>query len=618
MKRKKYNFITPDYSENNLVFNHNLNGSLVEENTNDILDSVIEYFGKDDKFRPGACYILPNGSFINVDHHGDVDEFIINNYDIEPEQFLNTYLVDFENCVRCNDGRGKSFTLDRYITLPKTITNDQIYSIEHWLKKYPNEEISISSVDGQVVTFNLICDGISYVINRIKRYKNSNILVEEKSKDLFETTKQKKIKNAMFGDKRHQIISFGIITAENPMSQALDDLENIQRNNKLKADFKRSRLRSPLYKEIIDLRNEGHSKKEISDIIRNKLRDREERNLTMGMLQYIPLEGFFNNLEHSFFVLNVSLNEMINFASTYIQRSFWYGETTNDYDNVNISYYERTNDISEYKKVFTSTVIYDAKELDNYFSKVGNMKFHIFSDYFGDNEEMFKDIKQIKNEEAAKNSIFGNLTGYGLLRERMKAYNEDIEETELPDLSDENIISQEDAGINSLFIDLINDCWSIIDNYHSIIVTLDSLGRHEFDETLKGLLEDRNKEVGSLQGILEILSPSSSQIELGKSEAEDQVAFDEVHEDFGISEPEYYSRYVTTKESFNKLTEEDERDLYLKAGLDPDIDRTPGTRDDGTYYDDKGFHWASDGHLLAEVNSKGAVIVPKDWEEWWT
>ena len=48
MKLKKYNFITPDYSENNLVFNHNLNGSLVEENTNDILDSVIEYFGKDD------------------------------------------------------------------------------------------------------------------------------------------------------------------------------------------------------------------------------------------------------------------------------------------------------------------------------------------------------------------------------------------------------------------------------------------------------------------------------------------------------------------------------------------------------------------------------------------
>lgn len=583
MKLKKYNFITPDYSENNLVFNHNLNGSLVEENTNDILDSVIEYFGKDDKFRPGACYILPDGSFINVDHHGDVDEFIIDNYDVEPEQFLNTYLVDFENCVRCNDGRGKSFTLDRYITLPKTLTNDQIYSIEDWLEKYPHEEISISSVDGQVVTFNLIRDGISYIINRIKRYKNSNVLVEEESNDLTKT-------------------------------------EN------------------------------------------------------------------------------------------------------------------------------------------------------------------------------------------SLLRERMKAYNEDIEKSELPDLSDENIISQEDAGINSLFIDLINDCWSIIDNYHSIIVTLDALGRHEFDETLKGLLEDRNKEVGSLQGILEILSPSSSQIELGKSEAEDQVAFDEVHEDFGlnessvgepdsqmnqmsksrpytiddleegdfvvvdkqqrlnypailipirvmsigvygkdtfkggqesggewdishvkyvasswedannwiekhkgltskeldsviknedfelyeaasvhadfsnkeltvkniiewfeknhpkyvnrlrkefnlpldsilsdqltkqdlynlirelrlekslcndfgISESEYYSKYVDMKESFSKLTEEDERDLYLKAGLDPDIDRTPGTRDDGTYYDDKGFHWASDGHLLAEVNSKGAVIVPKDWEEWWT
>lgn len=573
MKLKKYNFITPDYSENNLVFNHNLNGSLVEENTNDILDSVIEYFGKDDKCRPGACYILPDGSFINVDHHGDVDEFIIDNYDIEPEQFLNTYLVDFENCVRCNDGRGKSFTLDRYITLPKTITNHQIYSIEDWLKEYPHEKISISSVDGQVANFNLIEDGISYIINRIKRYQNSNILVEEESNDLPKT-------------------------------------EN------------------------------------------------------------------------------------------------------------------------------------------------------------------------------------------SLLRERMKDYNEDIEKSELPDLSDENIISQEDAGINSLFIDLINDCWSIIDNYHSIIVTLDSLGRHEFDETLKSLLEDRNKEVGSLQGILEILSPSSSQIELGKSETEDQVAFDEVHEDFGldetfvkedykysiddievgdyvvlnkqhkwsgkvqlvpvkvfsigtfgkntfscgiemkgegdisnvvyvasswedandwienhkqytskelddvikneeielyeassvhadfsdkeltvkniiewfeknhpkyvnrlrkefnlpldsilsdqltkediynlikelrlekslcndfgISESEYHSKYVDMKESFSKLTEEDERDLYLKVGLDPDIDRTPGARDDGTYYDDRGFHYNKDNQLISEVTKDGHVVMPIEDLEWWT
>ena len=88
--------------------------------------------------------------------------------------------------------------------------------------------------------------------------------------------------------------------------------------------------------------------------------------------------------------------------------------------------------------------------------------------------------------------------------------------------------------------------------------------------------------------------------------------------DFGISESEYYSKYVDMKESFNKLTEEDERDLYLKAGLDPDIDRTPGTRDDGTYYDDRGFHYNKDNQLISEVTKDGHVVMPIEDLEWWT
>ena len=44
----------------------------------------------------------------------------------------------------------------------------------------------------------------------------------------------------------------------------------------------------------------------------------------------------------------------------------------------------------------------------------------------------------------------------------------------LPDVNQDAIIGDEDAGISALFIDAINECWSTIDNYHSIIVTLDS------------------------------------------------------------------------------------------------------------------------------------------------
>ena len=105
-------------------------------------------------------------------------------------------------------------------------------------------------------------------------------------------------------------------------------------------------------------------------------------------------------------------------------------------------------------------------------------------------------------------------------------------EQDLPDIHEEDIIGQEDSGISSLFIDAINDCWTNIDHYHSIIVTLDSLDRHEFDDILKEILDEKNKEVGKLQGILELLTPSSSQIEQGKDEAQEQISFDQVEEQF--------------------------------------------------------------------------------------
>ena len=327
----------------------------------DIFVAIQNEFPTTDFPEKGASYILPDGKFLHPDSaHGEVDEFIVDNFpEIDLMDYPNGYLVDSEQCVRVNDGRGKSFTFDRYITLPKTLTNNQIYFIEDWLKEYPYEEITVSDTGSQKAEFDLSRDGITYIMNRIKKYRTSRIL------------------------------------------------------------------------------------------------------------------------------------------------------------------------------------------------------------------------------------------------------SEDVEDKDLPDVADGNIIKEEDAGVSSMFIDLINECWNIIDTYHSVIVTLDSLNRHEYDETLKDLLEDHNREVGALQGILELLSPSGEKIENGKEEAQSQVAFDEVHENFDLKESK-------------KLTEEEERELYIKAGLDPDIDRTPGSRPDGSYYDDRGFHWDSNGHLLAEVNSRGAVVVPKEWEEWWT
>ena len=91
-----------------------------------------------------------------------------------------------------------------------------------------------------------------------------------------------------------------------------------------------------------------------------------------------------------------------------------------------------------------------------------------------------------------------------------------------------------------------------------------------------------------------------------------------------VNRIKYYKTNKVLKESNEDfLTEEDERQRYIDNGLDPDIDRTPGPRDDGTYYDERGFHWRpnpSGGNdiLIPEVTTSGSVCVPAEWAEWWT
>ena len=130
-----------------------------------------------------------------------------------------------------------------------------------------------------------------------------------------------------------------------------------------------------------------------------------------------------------------------------------------------------------------------------------------------------------------KLTYVGKLSDYDIQRIKSERLLKEMKEDKnLPDVAEESIIEQEDAGISALFIEAINECWSAIDMYNSMIVTLDSLDRHEFDETLKSLLEDRNKEVGSLQAILELVNNSSKEVEEGRSEVEDSIAFDVVEE----------------------------------------------------------------------------------------
>jgi len=136
----------------------------------------------------GAAYILPDGKYINVVNHGDIDEFIMNSDEYDSENHLENYhngiMVDKYNCVRLNDGGNSVFKNDVYIMLPKEITDEQLYSIKYWLEKFIFGNVLVEeSKTNTTATYDLRDRTPNYVINRIKRYYNGNGLVEHKEKD---------------------------------------------------------------------------------------------------------------------------------------------------------------------------------------------------------------------------------------------------------------------------------------------------------------------------------------------------------------------------------------------------------------------------------------------------
>lgn len=110
-------------------------------------------------------------------------------------------------------------------------------------------------------------------------------IVLEKYTELLTESKFNKIKLAMCGF-NPIIKSFGIITSQNPMGKKLSDVENLT-----------------LYNQFKDL-------------------------LSLGYFGYRPIKGLYGSLENSFFIPNIALSELKEFAVKFKQESFIFGDTS--------------------------------------------------------------------------------------------------------------------------------------------------------------------------------------------------------------------------------------------------------------------------------------------------
>lgn len=193
----------------------------------------------------------------------------------------------------------------------------------------------------------------------------------------------KRVKNALFEDASGKIKTFAIISPENPMGMSYSKKENEER--------------------LIQFKND----------------------LRFGSYSYTQIKGKYNNIEHSFLIVNIRLQDAKAYASAFRQESFFFGQVTQN--GSIISYYktpwgkEKAMDkrnlkiTMPYNLIETSDKIINAETEDDFYSKFG-VKFRIDMSCF--NEKL-----NYINEKDLAESLSDEYTFLGARSYRIKMHN---------------------------------------------------------------------------------------------------------------------------------------------------------------------------------------------------
>lgn len=193
----------------------------------------------------------------------------------------------------------------------------------------------------------------------------------------------KRVKNALFGDTSGKIKTFAIISPENPMGISYSRKENEKR--------------------LIQFKND----------------------LRFGSYSYTQIKGRYGNIEHSFIIVNIRLQDAKAYASAFRQESFFFGQVTPN--GSIISYYKTPWDKEKamnernlkitmpYNLIETSDKIIDAETENDFYSKFG-IKFRIDMNCFNEKLDYI-------NEKDLAESLSDEYTFLGARSYRMKMHN---------------------------------------------------------------------------------------------------------------------------------------------------------------------------------------------------
>ena len=222
----------------------------------------------------------------------------------------------------------------------------------------------------------------------------------------FRIDEKNEVKRALYGDYKHKIKTFAIMSPENPMGVSVSPTDN----NKLVSEFKSVCRKMNI--QIVPING-------MFDIgERNKFSDTNYGDNKYGKNKAV-------RYEHSFILINCTLGEVKGLANKFEQKSFFFGvnfwgtkiksadgvtdDISTEHTASEISYYDKLTKNDDYHLVETSRKILNANDFDNFFSKYRDFKYSIYLKLFN---ECYNDIYDVLDERCLVEALSENRTAW--------------------------------------------------------------------------------------------------------------------------------------------------------------------------------------------------------------
>ena len=259
--------------------------------------------------------------------------------------------------------------------LEKSYYPQQDSDIKFYLSERHDYELRLKEIENQLKD---LVDNFEYCLN--------NELTE---------SKESKVKKLFTSPEKSRIKTFAILTSENPDKQKLSAEDNYWRNVQLKNELSFNDL--------------------------NKL----EKELAIGAHPYYKVKGMFDNVEHSFLIYNISLEDAKLLSSHNGQQSFIYGRNDNGKLIFEFWANKSTNGFS-YKLLDKKDMYLRVDDAENYYTQIAkDFKINIPFDKFewsAEDLEEWLERKGDSTEELIAECLSDNINGKTKYANRIKLY----------------------------------------------------------------------------------------------------------------------------------------------------------------------------------------------------